>query len=337
MQKLLALSLGLFAALPAPAFAAKTLKIVTTTSDLASIAKDIGGDRADVSSIAQGTQDPHFIEAKPSYMITLRDADLFIQIGLELEAGWEGLLLTGSRNDKIRAGAPGNLDVSAGVEKLEVPTGTVDRSMGDVHAFGNPHYWLDPWNARIAAREIAERMISLAPENRAAYEAGLAKFTEKLDRAMFGDAAVAAAGGDKLWAAAKAGALDKLPGVTLGGWYAKMAPYHGSAVITYHKSWSYLLSRFQLRSIGEMELKPGIPPSPAHLLELIQAARRENARFIITEPYRNVSSAEFVASKIGIPVLSVPQSVGGAPQATSYITLMEYLVNSMSAALAAKK
>ena len=194
--------------LPSSADAAETLRVVTTTTDLAAIARAVGGDRVDVAAIATGREDPHFISAKPSYMMAARRADLWIRVGLELEIGYEELILDGSRNPRIRIGTPGHLDASEGVLRREVPTQRIDRSMGDIHPQGNPHYWLDPLNGRIVARSIGERLAKLAPEHADYFQERTRAFQQELDERMFGPDLVREFGGSKLWALLLKGRFD---------------------------------------------------------------------------------------------------------------------------------
>jgi zinc/manganese transport system substrate-binding protein len=201
------------------------LNVVATTTNLASIAEAVGGDHVNVSAISTGKEDPHFIAAKPSYMLKAKKADLWIRVGLELEIGYEGLILEGSRNVRIHVGSPGHLDASEGIAALEVPTGKVSRSMGDVHPLGNPHYWLDPHNGRIIARNICRRLKQLDPEHAGDYDRNLAAFLRNLDNAMFGAKLVEAVGGEKLWKMQSDGTLDgSLKDQTLSpdGWLAKL-------------------------------------------------------------------------------------------------------------------
>jgi len=222
------------------AYAKDKLNVVTTTSDLKSIAEFIGGDKVEVDSISKGYQDPHFVEAKPSFMIKAKKADLFIRVGLELEIGYEELIINGSRNPKIRIGQIGHLDASEGALLLEVPTTTkIDRSMGDVHPMGNPHYWLDPLNAKVMASNIAERLSKLHPEDETYFKRNLSDFNHKIDEKLI-------------------------------EWKNKLAPFKGEKIAVYHRSWPYFVNRFGLEITCELEPKPGIPPSPEHLKDVIE-------------------------------------------------------------------
>ena len=283
-----------------PSFAA--VKVVTSLQDFASLADAVGGRRVETFALAKGYQDPHFVEPKPSFVLKLSRADLLIVAGLELEIGYLPPLVDQSRNDKIRPGAPGYLDASAGCDILERPTGVVTRAMGDVHPFGNPHYWLDPDNGRVIARAIAAKLSQLDPAGAADYQANLATFEAKL------------AESEKRWDAA-------------------MAPYAGTEVVTYHNSWPNFLKHFQLVAAGYIEPKPGIPPSPSHTLEIINLIQNKKIPVILMEPYFDKKTPDSIASKTGAVVLTFYPSVGGIPAIKDYFSLfdvdIETFVNAM--------
>ncbi len=283
---------------------ASTLRVVTTTADLASIASEIGGDRIEVRSIAKGYQDPHFVDAKPSYLLDLRRADLLIAVGLELEVGWLPALLQQARNPKLLK-PEGYLDASSNAEILEKPQ-QVTRAMGDVHPFGNPHYWLDPENGRAVARAIAAKLSRLDPAGKPVYEKNLATFESKLTEK------------EKEWA-------------------AKMAPFAGTEVVTYHKSWTNLLKFFRLVAVGYIEPLPGIPPSPAHTLEIINLISSRKIRLILVEPFFDSKTPKFIASKTGATVLTFYPSVGGIPEIKDYFGLFDYNIAAFVAAAGSKK
>jgi zinc/manganese transport system substrate-binding protein len=297
----------LFAAvlLPQPALAADTrLNVVTTTEDLASIAREVGGDRIAVESIARGYQDPHYVEAKPSFILKLQRADLLVVVGRELEIGWLPPLIEQSRNAKVQAGAEGYLDASQGVRILEVPTGQITRAMGDVHPQGNPHYWLDPENGRIIARSICDRLTRFRPVDRAYFEQRLGAFNARLTEAV-------------------------------KRWTARMTPFRGARVVTYHRSFPNFAERFGLEIIGYVEPRPGIPPSPSHTLGLIQEMKRQNVKLILVEPYFDLKTPESVARAVGGRVLVLPPSVGGVKEATDFFALFDYDVALVAQALQA--
>ena len=290
----------LFIQAPCRCLGADKLNVVTTTPNLASIAESVGGEHVSVTSIGSGDEDPHFIQAKPSYMMKARKADLWIRVGLELEIGYEGLILQGSRNPRIQINTPGHLDASEGILKIELPTGKVDRSMGDVHPMGNPHYWLDPYNGKIIAKNICQRLKQLDPAHAEDYDRNLAAFNLKLDNAM-------------------------------AGWTAKLKPFEHSKIVTYHRSWPYFVNRFNLDVVAELEPKPGIPPGPGHILEVINTMKSEKARVILMEPFYNRDDAEAVAKKTGAKVVVVPNAVN--EQVKDYIAMLDNVVNRLSEAL----
>jgi ABC-type Zn uptake system ZnuABC Zn-binding protein ZnuA len=326
----------LLLALAAGPLAAGPLRVVTTTTDLKSITEAVGGDRVQVTALCEGNRDPHHLEAKPSYMLRARRADLWICVGLELEIGWERLIIEGSRNGRIQIGRRGYLDASKGVVPLEVPKGPIVVALSDIHRLGNPHYWLDPLNGRIVARNIADRLAELAPGDSEHFAARLAAFHKRLDEAMFGPDLVAKVGGEKLWALELRGDLDSFLAtqkLTLGGWAGRMRPARGAKIATHHRSWSYLAKRFGLEVAAELEPKPGIPPSPAHLRRVIQTVQNEEVRALLIEPFYQRRAADLVADRGGVKVLVLTISVDGQPGVNDYIGLIDNVVTRLSAAL----
>jgi len=330
--------------------AADKLNVVTTTTNLASIAEAVGGDHVSVTSIGGGDEDPHFIQAKPSFMMKAKKADLWICIGMELEIGYEGLILQGSRNPRIQINAPGHLDVSQGIIKLEVPTRKIDRSMGDVHPLGNPHYWLDPYNGRIIAANICLRLKQLDPGHAADYDRNLAAFLLKLDNDMFGDKLTQMIGGQRLWQLQLNGGLDKFINdyngkllqadpnakdrlLSLGGWLAKLKPFEHAKIVVYHRSWPYFTHRFNLDEVAELEPKPGIPPGPAHVLEVINTMKAQNVKIILMEPFYNRDDADAVAKKTDAKVVVVLNAVTNQPETNNYIAMLDNIVTRLSGAL----
>ena len=306
MRKICVLLIMLLA-LSSYAYGKDAINVLTTTEDLKSVTEAIGGDNVKVDSLAKGLQDPHFVDAKPSFMMKAKNADLFIRIGLELEIGYEELIIDGSRNQKIRIGNPGHLDASEGVYLLEVPTTTkVDRSMGDVHPMGNPHYWLDPENVKIVARNIANRLSELSPENAGYFQENLKAFDKKMDEKMV-------------------------------EWNKKMAPFKGKKIAIYHRSWPYFADRFGLIVACELEPKPGIPPSPGHLKDVIDIIKRDKIKVILMEVFYDEKPAQFVASETGAKVVIVPNSVGGTKEAKDYFSLMDIIINSLTEALSSPR
>jgi zinc/manganese transport system substrate-binding protein len=278
------------------------LKVVTSTTDLYDIAKAVGGNRITATHIGEGYQDPHFIEAKPSFVLQLRNADVWAFVGLDLEIGWMPLLLDGARNPKIRQGGSGYLDVSRAIPLLDVPSGNVDRSQGDVHPLGNPHYWLDPENGRRIARLFKTKFTELDPGGAAVYNANEKSFEARLN-------------------------------TTERSWSDELAKIKGQPVVAWHTSWRYFAEYTKMNIVGFMEPKPGVPPSPAHLAGLIQTMRRTGAKVIIMEPFYNRKTADFVASKTGAKVLIIPPSVGGVKGVGDYIAVMNYDIQQLANAL----
>ncbi len=336
MNLLLGISISTFLA-TAGTLLPPALHVVTTTQDLASIVKVIGQERVRVVSIVTGARDPHKIQAKPSYMSLLREADLFIAVGLDLEVGWESAIIQGSRNSAIRIGGRGHYYASTGVPVLDKPA-VVSRALGDVHPYGNPHVWTDPHNARIMAKGIANKLAEIDPANGDFYRASADKFIEQIDRKMFGPVLLERLEPDTLWEWQSRGVLLKelrarnLSG-QLGGWASKMEPLRGTPIITYHRSLNYFAHRFGLEIVAELEPKPGIDPTPGHLASVVQIATQNKVKVILQEPYYSTRHGEFVASRVGARVVIIPLSVGNVPEAIDYISLIDTLVSQVSSAL----
>jgi zinc/manganese transport system substrate-binding protein len=282
--------------------AAPALNVVTSTTDLYDIARTVGGSRISAVHISQGYQDPHFVDAKPSFILQLRKADVFAFVGLDLEVGWMNLLLDGARNQKIRMGGPGYLDVSQAIPVLDVARGNVDRSQGDVHPRGNPHYWLDPENGRRIARLFRDKFVQLDPAGRAQYDRGFADFTAKLNAA------------ERSWA-------------------PLVARIKGKPVVAYHTSWRYFAEYTGMNIVGFMEPKPGVPPSPSHLLGLVRTMRQTGAKLIIMEPFYDRRTVDVVAKQTGAKVLVLPPSVGGLKGLNDYVQLMTHDITQVANAL----
>jgi len=283
------------AALSSPAFAQGKLNVIATTEDLAAIGREVGGDHITIESIAKGYQDPHFVEAKPSFILKLQKADVLIVVGRELEIGWLPPLIQQSRNGKIQVGAPGYFDASLHASILELPTGQITRAMGDVHPQGNPHYWLDPENGKRIARDIADKFSALRPNDKAYFDQRLADFSGRLDAA------------EKRWLEA-------------------MAPYKGTKIVTYHRSFPNFAERFGLEIVGYVEPRPGIPPSPQHTLDLINEMKRDNIKLVLVEPYFDMKTPNAIGRETGAQVLVMPPSVD-AGKGMDYIKLFDYDIN----------
>lgn len=315
-------------------FSSATLTVITTTSDLASLASAVGGNDVKVSSIIVGERDPHRIEAKPSFMSRTAGANLFIAVGLELEIGYEKPILDGSGNGRVAVGSLGHLYASEFCRILEKPTGTVTRAQGDIHPYGNPHVWLDPGNGRAIAVGIRDRLIKLDPAHRADYEKNLQNFVNRLDTAMFGSSLVSRYGGANLWTMQNEGKLKSKLSTdgtwsSLGGWMAKMAPVAGIPLLSYHRSWSYLANRFGLNIIDQLEPKPGLEPTPGHLASVIQEAMDSHVKGIIQEPFYSTRHATLVASRTNSKVIVLPScSANTGPD--GYIQMFDQIVDRLS-------
>ena len=280
---------------------AGTIKVVTTTTDMRSITEMIGGNKVSVTSIATGYQNPHFVDPKPSYIVNLSNADLFVTIGLDLETGWSPQLLSSSRNSKIQKGAAGYVDASEGVTLFQVPT-SANRGEGDIHIFGNPHYWLDPLNGKVIARNIANGLERIDPSNKTFYETNLYAFFTRINTKMV-------------------------------EWQTKMAPFKGSKIIAYHNEWVYFEKRFGLEIVDFMEPKPGIPPSPSQLVKVIKEVKANNIKVIISSPYFTTSSSDVVAKQTGVKELTLATSTGAFSTVKDYFDLFDYDINQLLAVL----
>ena len=282
------------------------LTVVATTADLGSIAREIGGDRVEITTLAKPTEDPHFVDPKPSFIIKLNRADALLEGGAELEIGWLTPLLEGARNRKLALGQPGRVICSKGVEMLEVPT-VLDRAQGDIHAAGNPHYLTDPANAKIVASNLAAAFAQLDAGSKDFFQANLKRFITQLD-------------------------------TKLAEWQKALAPYQGRRIVAYHNSWPYFAKRFGVKVDLFLEPKPGIPPSPAHLAGVIAKMKADKIGVVFVEPQLSRRTAENVARNTGGAVVEVSHFPGGVKGTEAgYLALMDHIVNSLAKALAAQK
>jgi zinc/manganese transport system substrate-binding protein len=277
------------------------LRVVTTIPDLKALVEEVGGDLVDVESLARGTQNAHEVEIRPSLMLKLRRADLFFENGLELDA-WSDVAVQGSNNPKIVRGAPGRVDVSRGVQILEVPSTRVDRSMGDVHPLGNPHYSLDPGLAPIVTQNIVDGLVRVAPELRATFAKNREAFLARLEEAMV-------------------------------RWTKTLEPVKGARVVVYHPDYIYFLTRFGIVQAGMLEDRPGIPPSPQHLAQLIRQMKDERVKVILVQPWNDLKLAQRVAEEAGARAVVIPTMVGGVKGIDTYIGTIDYNVNALAQAL----
>lgn len=281
------------------------INVVATTPDLASLAMLIGGDAVDVKTLAKPTEDPHFVDAKPSHIVTLNKADALVEGGAELEIGWLPPLLESARNDKIAIGAPGRIVANQGIRMLEIPA-TFDRSRGDVHAKGNPHFLEDPVNVRIVAQTIADHLAQVDTKSAAVYKANLAKFYATLD--------------------AKSAT-----------WAKQLAPFKGAKIVTYHRDFTYFAERYGLNVVETLEAKPGIAPSPAHIADVIGSMKTNNAKVILVQPFQNRKTAETVARQTNAAILDMSLEPGAIKGTDDYFANMDYIVNTLAAALQGAK
>lgn len=295
-------TLGLLAGLSLlSAMAADKIQVVTSLEDLASITRAVGGDKVSVFAIGKGYQNPHFVPPKPSFILKLRDADMLVQVGMGLEP-WLQTLVDSSRNHKLFRGSPGFVDASVGVPALGVPTGKVDRSMGDVHGLGNPHYWLDPVNAKYISANIVSGLKRVDPADGPYFDQ---------QRQIF---------------------LKSLAG-KVTHWLQEGKPLRGVNVVTYHQSWPYFANRFGLNVVGFIEPQPGIPPSAKYLAGLIPKLKAEHVKLILVEPYFNRQAPDMVAKAIGAKVVVLPPSVGGLPEIHDYFQLFDFQLDLLLKAL----
>lgn len=281
--------------------ASAQIKVVTTLPDLASITEYVGGDHVDVFSIAKGYQNPHFVDPKPSYIVKLSRADMFVTVGLDLEKGWAPQLVESSRNSDIQRGNPGYVDASQGISLLQVPS-KISPEEGDIHIYGNPHYWLDPIRGKQIAQNIYTHLVELSPENKADFTKNLEAFNNKIDTKM-------------------------------EEWQQKIAPYHGTKMIAYHNEWVYFEQRFGMQIAGFLEPKPGIPPTPSQLVTVIKKVKSEDIPILINSPYYTSKSPEVVARNTGIKIVKMATMTGGYEEIKDYFDLFDYDINAVVEAL----
>jgi len=292
--------LGLLSSIPSQA----KLNVVATLPDYGEVARAIGGDKVDVTVLAKPTEDSHFVDAKPSFILKLNRADALIEGGAELEMGWLRPLLEGSRNSKIQAGASGRIVASEGIQMLDIPA-TVSRAQGDIHTMGNPHFMVDPLRAMKVAEHIANAFSKLDPASASAYEANLKMFKETMDRKM-------------------------------QEWTKALGPFHGQSVAAYHDSWVYFADRFGFHIDIFLEPKPGISPSPSHLATVIKKMKQQHIRAILVEPFHDRKIAESVASHTGAQVVDFAQYPGAFSHTQTYFELMDTLVTRLAGALSSR-
>jgi zinc/manganese transport system substrate-binding protein len=332
----------LFAASVLPAQTPEPLRVCATTPDLGALAKEVGGDAVTVTSFVQGPQDAHFIEARPSMIRELNKADALVEVGLELEIGWLPLLVDNARNPNVLLGAPGRINASTVVPKLEVPAGTFDRSSGDIHPGGNPHFFSDPLDGLLVAKLLRDRFSDLRPDAKDQFAKNYQHFREQLCSAMVGPELAKLYGYDAeklgaLFARGKLALLLKAQGDLdkLGGWFGEMLPFRGAKVVADHDLWPYFAARFGLEVIGFFEPKPGIAPTTSHLELLIKQMHADNVHVILSTPYFAPQHAEFVSRATGAKIAPVAHQVDARPGCGDYIAFVGYDVQTVAAALKA--
>jgi len=319
----------------------KPLQVCATVPDLGSLAQEIGGDQVKITVFAKSQEDAHFIEAKPSFIKALSQADLYIQVGMELEVGYAPVLLQNARNSRVLPGAQGFLDASKVIMPLEIPTGNIDRSMGDVHPMGNPHYLLDPLNGLLVARLIRDKLIELRPGEKSFFEERYAIFNRKIGDGLIGDKLSRKYDFEKLAVLFEGKKLvpflkEQKEEEFFGGWLGMMLPYQGSKVVTDHNLWPYFARRFGISVAGFLEPKPGISPTTKHLQALIEMMKAEGIRVILSSPYYDIRHAQFVAKNTGAKMVYLAHQVGSRSGTDNYISMTDYNVRQLVAAFSGK-
>jgi ABC-type Zn uptake system ZnuABC Zn-binding protein ZnuA len=317
---------------------ADSLRVCATTPDLGAIARAVGGDDVVVTVFAKGTEDPHFVEAKPSFVKELASADVLIVAGLDLEVGWLPPLIDGSRNTEVQPGRPGYLDASQAIVPLDKPGGPVDRSQGDVHPYGNPHYLLDPVNGIKVAALVRDRLVSLRPEHADTIRSRFAAFAKRVGTALYGDAIASKYDVEKLDVLADAGTLDQFfdsqgDAAKLGGWLARMKPARGTKAVDDHPIWAYFTRRFGLEVVGHMEPKPGIQPTTKQLGMLVELMKRDGVKLILASAYYDPRHARFLAGETDAKIANLANQVGARPGTDDYVAMIDYDVKEVLAGL----
>ncbi len=334
--------LSLLLALPLPASghapATEPLQVLTTTPELRDLAQIVGGDAVEATSLLRGPEDPHFAQARPSSIKAANRADLFVKNGMSLEIGYEPLIVSESRNPKIQPGSAGHLDASAAIRRLDVPAGAIDRSMGDVHPDGNPHYLLDPMNGKVVARSLRDALAALAPAQRKDFEERCARCEKSIDVAMFGEKVLERFSADtlaELLSQRKLGDFLRERGALddLGGWAARMLPLAGTPIVTYHKNLAYFAARYGLDVVEALEPKPGVQPSSTHLETVIATMKARNVRGVFSCSYQPSKPVEKVCAETGAKAVVFPHQVDASASASGFLSLHETLVKLVSSAL----
>jgi len=317
------------------AAAPKKVSAVTTLGVLAGVTRDIGGDRVSVTALAKPNQDPHTLVAKPTFKVLAKNANLFVEIGLGLDI-WGSAVTDASGNPEIQTGQKGRVIASEGITTKELPA-TLSKAWGDIHPYGNPHVWLDPVNVKQIASNIAAGLTRVDPDGKDAYAANLKAFNEKIDDMLYGHALVEEYGASKLERLSRRNELidylkSKHTYDKLGGWLKKAEPLRGLKILTYHKTWVYFCDRFGIEIRGEVEEKPGIPPSQDYLATLIKKVEDDKIKVIFIDTIYPTKDGEFIAQKTGAKIVASPIDLGGAPGTDDYFSLINTLLDRVLAA-----
>lgn len=321
-----------------PTIAAAPLEVCATVPELGGLVRAVGGDQVAVTVFAKGTEDPHYLDAKPSFIKALSKADLFVQVGMDLESGWAPLLLRSSRNSRVQPGGSGFLDASVVITPLEVPVGPLDRSMGDIHPQGNPHYLADPLGGLKVAALIRDRLAELRPEAAELFLQRYEAFRKRLAEAMAGPGLAEKYEIEKLALLHRRGRLAEFLRQqedleALGGWLGRLHPFFGARILTYHRSWPYFAERFGLVIVGQLEPTPGIPPGPGHLLQVIKTIKSQQVRLLLVEPWINLRASQSVAAKTGINIVQAAASISPDQDRYDYIDAMGAIVEKVASGL----
>jgi zinc/manganese transport system substrate-binding protein len=332
---LVATTLSMALTAPLADAAPNKVEVVTTLNVLASVARDIGGDRVNVTALAKPNQDPHTLVAKPTFKLAAKNAQLFVEIGLGLDI-WGSAVTDASGNPEIQTGQKGRVIASEGITTRELPT-TLSKAWGDIHPYGNPHVWLDPVNAKQIAVNIAAGLTRVDPAGKDAYAKNLKAFGDKVDDMLYGHALVVEYGASKLERLSRRNELiDYLKSKNtydkLGGWLKRAESVRGLKIITYHKTWVYFCDRFGIEIRGEIEEKPGIPPSQDYLATLINKIKADGIKVIFIDTIYPTKDGQYIAEKTGVKIVSSPIDVGGAPGTDDYFSLINTLIDRVIAA-----
>lgn len=330
--------LALLVLAPIPATALEPLKVVATVPTLGALVREIGGPLVSVTVLAKPTEDPHFVEAKPSSVKALSEADLYVQVGLQLEIGYAPVLLTGARNPNILAGQKGYVDASVAITPLDAPTTAIDRSMGDVHPAGSPHYLLDPINGLKVAALLRDALSALRPADAAAFAANYDAFRQRLDADLVGPALAKKYDAEKLATLFEYGKLlpfleQQGAAAELGGWLGALAPYRGVRAVDDHPTWTYFARRFGIEIVGHLEPQPGVPPTTRHLQEIVDLIKTEHVPLLLAAAYYDPRHADFVARQTGATVVRMANQVGARPGTGDYLAMVSHNVAQLAAAL----